>query len=945
MGTSTFPNPAPGSSSHYSRFFPAKGSPQAELLWYRDRLMNRWAALRNMTMARIAINTWYFLGKQWANIDYASAFQGARGLLVRELSEDEFPVRPVTNEVDPSVEQEIISLVKRQWQPKVVPTSNDPAIKAAAQVSNDQLNYRLNGRGQLSWPEKRHELGLHYSITGTGLIYTAWDRTYTDLRVSPAPDAVRCSDPSCPTKLYSRNVPLESLRARPPNIGEGITPVESDDPAEALARLEYCPTCSTPRPLVPYRPDPEEAENADDLYGRPLGVYEPRGATALEVDHPCEFYPENGGYRITPYNMRRWGRRKLRSMEWLEERYPHLVGSLAPDPVHELLYDDPLFGGLATPSMWSPALDSGILDNHKNVDEIVELPTFRHPLGRYVAATRDDILEDDDLLVAQEIDGEEVLVPRVVMSSARFKIRPQEFWGTGLPDHGISLQNRLNDFDAQLITHRKQMGKARIAITPGMWIEGPPVEDPSGAADFIIINPDPANPEMKSLPIQPPIAYPAEAYQERDRNQADIRRIMGPSNASIGQPSGIGTTSGLQLMVEMDEKSRALREEELVNAAKVSWSHLLQLEWVLRVDEDVYRVLGPTKTWKEEKYLGTALRGQHEVDIERAAYIAKSLVQREATREAIADQLIVIDGPVARRKALESYGVDVNINEDSNNQVDHSERIWSDFKDKNTVRVQDPLDDPFIHYTVLGTHLRTEEGERIADEAGWEKIWPIVAGWKLELSEMTRLEQMSINFYRRPLSGLDAAKAYAQAEINYEQQLDLHHRQMAVVAAQRQDPATMAAGVPIVDPVPPMKPPKPVALPQLLQERVFLVWSMMLQRAQWTPPTAGPTEALERDPMIYIRFRALVEAYHLTLTGTLLPPVPPALSVMPGAPGDITGAAAPIPTPGSGATMAPVDKGSSITPPGNGAAGPAGGAGAKPPVTASTAPMPEGGKH
>src|SRR5467141_2871458 len=118
------------------RFFPPVGSPESELLAFRDRIINRWSIYRNMHMGRVALSIWYYLGRQWAEFDYAAAFDGVRGAIIRDMENSDLP-RPITNQISPAVEAEVIALVKKGWVPKVAPNNNDPHIKAAAQVAND----------------------------------------------------------------------------------------------------------------------------------------------------------------------------------------------------------------------------------------------------------------------------------------------------------------------------------------------------------------------------------------------------------------------------------------------------------------------------------------------------------------------------------------------------------------------------------------------------------------------------------------------------------------------------------------------------------------------------------------------------------------------------------------------------------------------------------------
>ena len=336
------PRKAPSTCPATSRrLLPPVGAPEADILRYRDRRINRWSIHRNMHMGRIALSIWYYLSRQWASFDLEASFDGVRGAILRDLDSADLP-RPITNYVDPAVEQEIISLIKHEWIPKVYPTSNDPSIKAAAQVAEDLLNYKLT---KLHWPEKRHLHALYFAVGGTGLIYTGWNQSYNELKTIGAPSAVWC-DPStggCGTALYSADVPDDliagGIGGAPTAFANNARPVVPDG-ADALSQpmttLGACPTCSDqPRPLTPYEPPPDVAGQQDDPFGRPMGVQVPRGESALEIDLPSELHPWNGGIRVTPDALEGWGRRKIRSMEWWEEHAPHVVEEIPPDAISE----------------------------------------------------------------------------------------------------------------------------------------------------------------------------------------------------------------------------------------------------------------------------------------------------------------------------------------------------------------------------------------------------------------------------------------------------------------------------------------------------------------------------------------------------------------------------------------------------------------------------------
>lgn len=256
------------------RYFPAIGAPENEILEYRDRLINPWSMFRNSFMGQAGLGIAYFLGHQWAELDPTVAFEGFRGAFIRDMMDEETgtAVRPVDNLIDPGVEAEVIALVKRGYIPKVVATENDPKIKAAAQVSHDRLNYTLE---EMKWPEKRHRHALYFALTGTGLLYTAAEKSYMTLKTIGAPSAVGC--PSCGAKLYSPDVPLEVLDRGVEDGAGGYVPAKNLEYATAVApdetqidiqeaRLPYCPVCPTPTPLEPVDIDPDAAATDFDVF-------------------------------------------------------------------------------------------------------------------------------------------------------------------------------------------------------------------------------------------------------------------------------------------------------------------------------------------------------------------------------------------------------------------------------------------------------------------------------------------------------------------------------------------------------------------------------------------------------------------------------------------------------------------------------------------------------
>src|SRR5262252_5186917 len=122
---------------------------EATLLGFKERFFNYRATYRCRHIERMAMNIFYYLGRQWLERDEDIILDGVRGYIFRDYfraqsldGEVEFP-RPVTNYVAPAVEVELASLGKRELVPNVVTASRDPRILAAARVGKDILNDRL----------------------------------------------------------------------------------------------------------------------------------------------------------------------------------------------------------------------------------------------------------------------------------------------------------------------------------------------------------------------------------------------------------------------------------------------------------------------------------------------------------------------------------------------------------------------------------------------------------------------------------------------------------------------------------------------------------------------------------------------------------------------------------------------------------------------------------
>ncbi len=391
------------------------------------------------------------------------------------------------------------------------------------------------------------------------------------------------------------------------------------------------------------------------------------------------------------------------------------------------------------------------------------------------------------------------------------------------------------------------------------------------------------------------ILMPSGVWQERNSCMEDSTRIIGPADIESGEaPRNITTTSGLQILGEQAERRRATRERGITTVFQKTWEHQLRMLWTLRVDLDSYESENPDGSWEIKQYDRKALSGMTKIEIERQAYIDKSILQRESTREAMTDGLYDPSTPVARKKLLELMGLPTDVNEDSNLQIEHAKRQWVDFVDDGVVPVIDTsVDDPAIRYSVLGVYLMQEEGKEISRAAFWPQILPLIAGWEPFLEQLKAQDMKARLKYGMFVPQEEADELYAKAMAQYEEARAAHEQaQMAAKAAMR-------AGQPPAPPqMPPEEPPPPVFLPQQPEQQVYGVWQQMLSAKKVPGPTGAEIPALQaiiagameeevKQPEeiaqridTYMRFRAVFEAYRIMRPQPAMPGAPP-----PGAPG------------------------------------------------------------
>jgi hypothetical protein len=874
---------------------------------FRNHHFAEYNTYRIRQMQRIVRAIFYDLGRQWIELDtQLSAGEGGRGYHFREQQGSagvDMP-RPVTNHVAPAIDVEFATLAKRQWQPKIPTFSRDPRMEAAAKVANEVLSDRLK---KLGWDDLRDRHIRNMITMGTSILKSYWDESFYETSWVSEQEAAVCNQ--CHRMFASKEVPA----GLPEHWAEGKDYADFEETPDTV-ELGNCPNCGS-TDIGPLELD-EETSHQTDMFGRPLGRNVPKGNTAIEVLTPFEYYPQNCGIFHTSQSVKMHGVSKIRSLDWVEEHYPEYADQIEPEDPVELLRDHPILGEWDYMGRYDVGLDAGVLDQHVRVYEMYQEPTYRFPKGRaivIIGKTQNLVVENGDLI--KEVtgaDGKTACVPKVCFASAVWKPREGEFWGKSLVDDLISPQNRINGIDAQVIEARERMGSPNLIVPEDADLQGPESRSGYGSAKLFTYNLSALNPSAKPE-VFGSILMPSGVYQERQGVLQDMTKIIGPADIEIGEaPRNVTTTSGLQILGEQAERRRGTREREITSSIQKVWEHQLQLLWVLRVDTDYYEAETPDGSWELKQYTRDHIKGQTKVIVEKQAYIDRSIVMREAAREAMVDGLYVLDSPLAKKKLLELRGLPTDVNEDTSLQIDHAKRIWADFVDEAKIPVVDQsIDNPSIRFQVLGTMLLQDEGKTISDHCLWPAILLKIAGWEEDLMMMDQQDAMVRQTYGGEPPPEVANEQYAKLKIAHQQALVGYQQQMQTLEMMKNAGAPIPQGPP---PMPPQEPPAPVFIPRQLETRIYMVWqSMIKQHGGLNAEITDAAVKRMQNPMEFaaevdnfLKFRAVVEAYRL-----LGQP-----SVAPGSTPGQPGAMPPPPSPGAGGPQQPPAPPSPAQPPG-----------------------------
>lgn len=889
---------------------------------WMDRHLDYTSPRRRWQTQGAALKLWFYLGRQWivARTQLSAHNGGYHFEDIHRDSQASFP-QPVTNLIAPAVDNEISRLSRKEYVPDTSAGKNKPEYIAAARLAKQILMHEM---GKQIWDDKREHLCFNLCIDAVAICRTSWDENDIEQTLVAAPEAVHCpqckrffASPKIPRDFLETGIPDETGALGPVKNTQTLRPVEGDQSEPDQVEMAHCPYCDSLSLLKPFEMSPQEAMGPDP-FQRPMGMMVPRGEGSIEVISIHEYYPENGGIGVEPYDQRVLSQVKVRPLEWIALRYPDLADRLDPEDPSQLLRYNPLYADrIFQGGGGGYGLGSGYESyyNHARVFETIIPPQPIEGLekGAHFVKVGDQVLKRE---LCVEVEGERGyrLVPRVKYHFARFKRMPGNFWGRSFVDDMIPLQRRLNELDAQVIDLRERG-------IPTVWLpEGAEVytrDDQTGSLrmvnyDGVVPTWSPRDAVMNGIPLTGSVYS-----EERQQILRDMQALGAPQDIEMGSaPGSVKTTSGLMLLSEEASRKRAPRERSMLALYESVFEHFLQMTWAFRKEDASYEVQREGKVYEQESYKGTDLLGDIRVEMAARVGYDQTLYNKEATAEALTLGLYKLTDPAAVDKCLDLMKLPKDVNENQTLQIERAEQAWTKFmKEREVLNIDPTLYDPLTWYAVLGKRWHEDDAYLLLRRCGWNDLLPSIVTWPEKLQETLAQEAISKPIYGK-IPQEQWQQVYAQGSEFVKQATQAYE---AAMASFQQTSVAVPPGA--QPPQPPMaptmtefpQPPPQGFLPDALEQKIYTVFRRMLpdfdqalvaadkalSLSEIVKPSDQAMQAKELDNVM--KMRSVIEAFRLMATGQMAtggaaPPVPGA---QPGPPQP------PQPTPGAQSSPAP----------------------------------------
>lgn len=779
---------------------------------------------------------------QWLQKAYAGYDSGSGGAsqwasVYWDPDDPDYIATPVFNEGTPARMNESARIGRPNYRPTASAKGQNPSIQAreGAKKLEHALRHRLN---EMGWDHEKELVYYHMPVYRGVWLKGEWEMTWDDVATVPVEGAVKCPGEGCGFTLASKSVPM--------NLAGKIENLSANQTREALGQdavdVQACPTCQAP--MLPFKPTMEEAHQAKDAVGRPLGQQLPKGDWRLSVRSGYDVFPRNLGIDMRPGQVDEWVEAHVEHVDWIANRWPEKAGLVRPESAAALAKYHPIAGA---PEIYASVIDVKTFEQSVRVKERHKKPwmervvspdgkvSFQRNKGRSAIMAGDVVLLDAPYMMPSLTrPGQEV--ERVTMEYIPWEIREggRRLEGLGLWDLMHDPQDVINTIWSQAGAVRERLAvpiytvsrQANMELTslkggvPGRVAEVDP--DPNGAdVGLKLINNETINQGV---------------YQEMDRAIAALHdRYSGNARVEGGAPPpGVDAAQAIRELKEAAGEKRESRIRRIRTGFKRVFDHGARLMQALYIEPRPikYEDDDGEERWTELE--GLQLGTEVEIDVEPEEVDADE--KRAKVKDLMGAGILNMADPnttkVQKRRVAKYLDAPEDLYEDEDLQEKSAQREWIKFKTEQRVPVVDPsLDDHEEHYNEHGRRAHSEWFRHHEDVADWDGALKVLGGkWDMTLQQISSM--MLPPPPPMPMVGPDGA------------------------------PIPGSAPPPMPWPGPP---------PGCIQDFILMAWQQQLMEAQFPPPPVVQTPGVE-DPKaqaqlaslkIVLDWRAHMEAHKL----------------------------------------------------------------------------------
>jgi hypothetical protein len=368
-----------------------------------------------------------------------------------------------------------------------------------------------------------------------------------------------------------------------------------------------------------------------------------QGDVKNEVLSPFEFFPDP--LATSMEDLEHCFEEKVRSLQYMKERYPMDVNGNEYDPVSDA--NIPL-GVSEGYSPWTGQLFQGGSTHSGGVrcKEVRVKPCDRYPNG-YMA-----IWANDTLLVQD--DNPDDAMPYIKFASEEV---PGRFWSGAVTNDLRGPQVDLNVIQTQIKENARRFGNPAIMCSRQAKVEYHGV--PGERIDFDSTVMD-AKPEYL---IPPPMqAYIENQINRIEKSMEEISGLHEVSRATV--PAGVTAASAINLLLEQDE-TRIGPEIQQVEFGLGQWgTKILKLRAKYNTDERIIKIAGEDGNWDVFAFKGDMLGEDPHVEVQAGSSMPRSKAAKQAAMTEVLQLVFQYGVPVDERnlrkflKDYESGGLD-----------------------------------------------------------------------------------------------------------------------------------------------------------------------------------------------------------------------------------------------------------------------------------------------